>query len=234
MYLKWMLGTYYAGRDVECSVCKGRFRRFLPAGFELRPGAECPRCGAFERERLLWLFLERETDFLKRDTDMLEVGPRFYMQQLLQSFATIHYTSVDLFSPLAMCRMDIARLGFPTGQFDLGIAYSVLDRVPDDARAIREVFRVLKPGGMALLHVYEDQAREYTLERSSVLDPGERKRIFDSRSIVRVYGSDYPARLRDAGFDVRVRDYVDELGGESARRYGLTNVRHVFCCLKPG
>ena len=71
----------YRGNRVECPVCETSFSRFLP--HRGRPEAKCPRCGALERHRLLWLFLERETDLFERRGSMLHIAPEYSLQRRL-------------------------------------------------------------------------------------------------------------------------------------------------------
>jgi SAM-dependent methyltransferase len=91
----------------------------------------------------------------------------------------------------------------------------------DDRKAMRELYRVLRPGGWAVVLVPIDFSRAETFEDPSIVAPTDRERLFGQDDHVRVYGRDFTARLEEAGFTVRVEDFMRELGESETRRYGL-------------
>jgi SAM-dependent methyltransferase len=97
----------------------------------------------------------------------------------------------------------------------------VLEHVAEDRNAMRELHRVLRPGGWALVLVPIDFSREETFEDPTIVAPADRERLFGQADHVRVYGPDFPARLEESGFTVRVEDFRGELGEPEARKYGL-------------
>ena len=133
-----------------------------------------------------------------------------------------------------MVHMDITDIRFPDESFDVIYASHVLEHVDDDRRAIRELHRVLRTGGWAVLPV-PIHGKE-TREDPSVTDPEERQRLFGQSDHVRKYGRDgeYERRLRGSGFDVTVEGFVRELGPESVRRYRLDPADDIYVCTKPG
>lgn len=140
----------YRGNRYTCPVCQGSFRRFLPYGLRPRPNAQCQRCGSLERHRLLWLYLKERTDFFAHNLRVLDVAPMPVLQQKWRTLANLDYLSVDIASPLAMVQMDITDMKLPEQQFDCILCYHVLEHIPDDRKAMQELFRVLKPGGWAI------------------------------------------------------------------------------------
>src|SRR4051794_38580902 len=104
---------------------------------------------------------------------------------------------------------------------------------------MRELHRVLKPGGRAIVMCPIDYERAETLEDSAVIEPEDRARIFGQFDHVRLYGSDFGDRLAEAGFDVRLDRFIEELPTERVSRYGLRRDQELFgredvyVCTKP-
>jgi len=191
----------------------------------------CVRCGALERHRFVWRYLEARTDlFDGRPKRVLHVAPERCLEPRLRSRLGQGYTTADLLDPRAMVRMDITDIHYPDGSFDVIYCSHVLEHVPDDRRALREFRRVLKPDGWAILLVPITAVR--TVEDASIVDPADRSRIFGQADHVRRYGPDYVERLREAGFMVRV-DQVADCLGDDAVRLGLTPASgEIYYCTK--
>jgi len=205
----------YTGHDVWCPVCERSARRF--ASHRGRPQARCPHCGSLERHRVLWLWLRARVPAGAR---VLHVAPEPGLAQRLQELS-IKYLSVDLDSPHAMKHCDITAIPEPDASFDVVICNHVLEHIADDRTAMRELRRVLRPGGLAVLqHPVED--RPDSFEDASVVDPAERLRVFGQEDHVRIYGWDILDRLREAGFvDVSVPEPCDDYSPAEHARYGL-------------
>ncbi|MGH2944653.1 MAG: methyltransferase domain-containing protein, partial [Solirubrobacteraceae bacterium] len=217
-----------------CPLCGATARRFEPfgGGNVVRPNARCPRCDSLERHRLIWLYLRDETDLFggSEPKRMLHVAPEPVLRERLAGEPLVDYLSADLEPGVADVRMDITAIDFPADSFDVIYCSHVLEHVPDDARAMRELCRVLRPTGWAILQV--PILLERTDEDPSITDPEERLQRFAQRDHVRAYGPDYADRLRAAGFAVRLDRYAERLGTEQARRHGLLTQDVVHFCTK--
>jgi SAM-dependent methyltransferase len=220
----------YAGNRVECPCCGGRFRRFGPEAD--RPDAKCPKCGSLERHRVLWLWFQDRTNLLTDRLRVLHVAPERALQRRLARLANLDYLSADLDSPLADVQLDVTDIGFDDASFDVVICNHVLEHVPDDRTAMRELRRVLKPSGWAVLMIPYDRDRAVTFEDRDVVEPEDRERVFGQRDHVRIYGHDYVGRLRDAGFEVAVERYDTELDPRTVALYGL-RAEEIFHCRRP-
>lgn len=222
----------YRGQGVACPCCNGRFRAFRPGGVdEKRDGARCPGCGSWERHRLLWLFLEQRTSFFQQRVALLHVAPEPVLLERFASLPNVRVTSIDLRSPLADLRMDVSELLFAESYFDAVICVHVLEHVEDDRRAIRELHRVLRPGGYAI--VISPVKRELTLEDPALVDPQQRERAYGLRDRVRAYGRDLGQRLQAAGFEVDVVPFARELDPAAVERYGLLLSEDIYFSRKP-
>ncbi|GAK76898.1 glycosyltransferase [Nonlabens ulvanivorans] len=134
---------------------------------------------------------------------------------------TITYTTTDLLSPLADVKADICNLPFEDNSYDFILCNHVLEHIPDDETAMKELYRVLKPGGKAILQIPLENDRDVTFEDDSITDKEERARIFGQYDHVRVYGMDYFDRLRFIGFDVNAVDYTAHLSTDEVDKYRL-------------
>jgi SAM-dependent methyltransferase len=225
-------GRLYRGAAVSCACCGGHFSRFLEVGTPPRAGA-CPRCDSRERHRLLHLYLSRKTNLFKEKLRVLHVAPEAALQAHLAGNPNIDYLSADASSSSAMVRMDITAIQFPDASFDVILCNHVLEHVDDDRRAMRELLRVLKPGGWAILQVPIDVSRDRTLEDPGVTDPRERERLFGQWDHVRFYGRDYADRLREAGFELSVERFAHELPADVVGAYGIDLSEDIYLCRRP-
>lgn len=201
------------------------FRKFLPYGYgKQRENVLSPSTLSLERHRLLWLFLKDETDFFTAPKKVLHFAPEQAFYKLFREQKNLDYTTTDLFSPLADVKADICDLPFQDNQYDLILCNHVLEHIPDDTKAMQELFRVMKPGGMGIFQIPQDLKREHTFEDNSITDPKQRAEIFGQYDHVRVYGRDYFDKLRSIGFTVVEEDYTKKISPEMVERY----------CLAPG
>jgi SAM-dependent methyltransferase len=205
----------YLGRQVHCPVCERSARRFAP--HRGRRHARCVHCGSLERHRVLWLWLRGRVPPSSR---VLHVAPEPGLARRLQALP-IDYLSIDLDSPLAMKRCDITAIPEGDASFDVLICNHVLEHVQDDRRAMTELRRVLRRGGLAVLqHPIHD--RPDTYEDPSVVEPEERLRVFGQEDHVRIYGWDMLDRLRNAGFEsIETPEPYDDFSPAERARFGL-------------
>ena len=204
----WLFRFWYRGNNVECPVCENSFRKFLPYGRIARENVLCPSCLSLERHRLLWLYLKNETRFFEDPLKVLHVAPEQSFIKRFRALKNLDYTTADLESPIADIHFDLHEIPLEDNTYDYFICNHVLEHVEDDKKVLAEILRVLKPGGTAILQVPLDYHREHTFEDKNIVDPLEREKHFGQNDHVRVYGLDYPERLREAGFDAmaEIRD----------------------------
>jgi SAM-dependent methyltransferase len=222
----------YAGWSVECPCCGARYREFLPHGRPVRTNALCGRCGAVERHRLWMLYLKNRTRFFTDRLRLLHFAPEQCFRQMFAAMPNLEYFTTDYCEP-ADTNMDITRLALRDGAFDVILCMHVLEHIPDDRRAMSELFRVLKPGGWAILQVPLDASREQTYEDWNITAPEDRRRHFGQEDHVRWYGRDYKARLESAGFQVTADGYVRSFSPAQIRHYGLMADEDIYICRKP-
>jgi SAM-dependent methyltransferase len=190
-------------------VKKTIFRKYRIAGGGYKKNVKCPNCGSTDRGRLLYLFFTLRTDIFRRKTRVLHIAPNRNIAKVLYENKNIDYVcgalQPDEFKDLGAVRVDVTKINFGDNGFDVVICNHVLEHVADDAGAMREIHRVLKADGFAVLQVPLALDLPKTLEDSTLRTCKERKRAFGQSDHVRLYGLDYFDRLQKAGFRV-VRD----------------------------
>lgn len=219
-----VVGWFYAGNRVECPICKSHYRIFLPYGrINPRPNALCPSCLSLERHRLIWLYLREKTNFFQNKLQVLHIAPEHCFMKPFEKQHGDGYITADIESPLAKVKMDIHEMPFEDGRFDAVLCNHVLEHVSDDIQAMKEIRRVLKPGGWAILQIpFFSPVPDVTFEDHSITDKREREKIFGQDDHVRKYGRDYPQRIERAGLVAKQDKFALELPRDTAFRYGLS------------
>jgi SAM-dependent methyltransferase len=220
------------GKGRFCPVCRKSSRRFRPFGSEQREEAQCVYCDALERHRFLWLYLSTKTDlFDGRPKTMLHVAPEPCLESGFKEHLRDGYLTADYSDPRAMVTMDITEIEFPDESFNVIYCSHVFEHVQDDRRAMRELRRVMKDDGWAILLV--PITCDKTFEDPSIVDPAEREKCFGQEDHVRRYGPDYVDRLREAGFRVEVIRVDDFVPSDEVVRMGLTPASgEIYRCTK--
>jgi len=232
------------------------FKSFLPYGYGTqRNNVLSPSTLSLERHRLLWLYLNEKTDFFKpepvsdssvtntnriklRGTEInsalkvLHFAPEQAFYKLFRNQKNLDYTTTDLFSPLADVKADICNLPFEDNQYDVILCNHVLEHIPDDTKAMQELYRVLKPGGMAILQIPQDLNRAVTFADDTITDQKKRAEIFGQYDHVRIYGRDYFDKLRSIGFTVVEEDYTNKIAPELVEKYCLAKGEIIPVCFK--
>ena len=215
------IAFYLKGNKYTDPIDNKSFRKFLPYGYQVqRQNVLSPSTLSLERHRLLWLYLTNETNFFTSKKKVLHMAPE---QCFLSRFKKLNheYITADLDSPIADVKADIVNLPFNDNSFDVIFCNHVLEHVQDDTKAMKELFRVMKKGGMGVFQVPQDLNRDVTFEDNSITDPKERAKIFGQYDHVRVYGRDYFDKLRSIGFNVEEVNYSQKISSELLSRYRL-------------
>jgi hypothetical protein len=229
---RWLILPFYIGNKYKCPVCGKRFRKMLPYGNKGEANRLCPRCLSLERHRLMWLFLQSETNLFSEKLKVLHVAPEQPFLPRFKKLKNLEYTTGDLYSPIADVKMDVMDMPFKDKIFDVVICNHVLEHVTNDIKAMKEILRVLKPGGWALLQVPVNDNIEKTIEDLSITDPKERERIFGQYDHVRWHGLDYADRLRSVGFHVDENQFSESFSDAEKDKYRLPKSETIFVASK--
>ncbi|MDO6812811.1 class I SAM-dependent methyltransferase [Tenacibaculum soleae] len=211
------------------------FRKFLPYGYGIqRENALSPSTLSLERHRLLWLYLQNETDFFSLDKKLkvLHIAPEQCFLDIFRKQKNLKYITSDLESPIADVKADICDLPFKDNEFDVVFCNHVLEHIPNDTKAMQELYRVLNTGGFGIFQIPQDLNREISFEDDTITDRKERAEIFGQYDHVRVYGRDYFDKLRSIGFKVDEVDFTKKIAPEKLERFALMKGEILPVCFK--
>jgi len=247
-----LLKVYYSGEDYFCPFCNNSFRKLLPGGFDFpvikekqiigagyRKNNVCPRCYSTDRDRLVYYFLNEKTDAFTRNIKLLHIAPEGCLKSLLLKKTNITYFQGDKFTEgyhnyyydRKVTYVDIKKIPYPDNEFDALICNHVLEHIKEHHQAIKELYRVLKPGGWAILQVPISKNSEKTFEVDTT-SPAEREKLFGQFDHVRIYGQDYPKILENFGFKVTVFNPKQEGLNEKIAQFAINPLENIYMAIK--
>jgi len=202
------------GDAVECNVCGWSGTRFTDDHWH--PETVCPNCGSQVRHRMLVAILDGKSSVagvtqadLLDGKSILHFAPERQLRERIKSAAS-SYTTADYDRGDCDLKLDMSAMpSVANASFDIIFACDVLEHVPDDRAAIRELHRILRPGSTAILTVPQKDPPSTTDEDPAITDPSERERRFGQKDHVRMFGDDFAARLEEAGFGVTTVSITD-------------------------
>ncbi|MCK9219695.1 MAG: methyltransferase domain-containing protein [Bacteroidales bacterium] len=245
-----ILGLMYSGDFYYCPYCQRSFRKLLPGGYDIpvlyekqvigagyRENDVCPRCFSLDRDRLLYIFLEEETTIFTSPITLFHVAPEGCLRSLLSSLPNITYVPgvkylEGYYYKRQINLLDITSIPYDKEVFDVIICNHVLEHIQNDKLAISELYRVLKPGGWAILQVPISKNLPTTFEDNSVTSPEDRERVFGQFDHVRIYGQDYKDRLENAGFSVRKFNPTMENISMDIHKYAINPEENLYIAYK--
>lgn len=232
------------GGKLYCPVCNKKVRKFIPLPEFYKENAEkygylysfddaetmnygaysCPHCAASDRDRLYALYVSKR--LMKQGAGniaMLEIAPSRPLSEMLNKTGKITLRTADLMMEGVDDRIDITDMNcYAEGAFDAFICSHVLEHVPDDLKALRELFRILKHGGWGILMVPIILTLDKIDEDPLLEDIAERWRRFGQNDHVRMYSRNgLVERAEGAGFGVR--QYGQEyFGTDVFEKHGIS------------
>ena len=223
-----VLGLLYAGRGRKCPICGGEKRKFLPYGYgKVREDALCPKCLSLERHRLLWHYLmnnDSERERIKNLPTILHIAPEVCLMREFKRIylsAPQNYITADLESPLADMHFDVQQIPMADSSVDIIICNHLLEHVESDYKALTEMYRIMRPGGLGIMLAPIDYTLETTFEDDTITDPKQRAEVFGQYDHRRIYGKDYLERLRAAGFEAFEIDYAAEFSDSDRTKFSF-------------
>lgn len=224
----------YYGNRFEDPIDGRTYRKMLPYGaLKMRDNALAPGSLSLERHRLLWLYLSKKTTFFTAPRlKVLHIAPEQCFFKRFREQKNLDYLTGDIESPLADVKFDLHQAPFEADSFDVIFCNHVLEHVEDYRQCMRELYRIMKPGGWGIFQVPIDYRREKTYEDPSIVSEEDRLRHYWQKDHVRLFGLDYPQHLREAGFDVTEEHLQKEIGQLLSNRYRLPDYEPIYLCRK--
>lgn len=188
------------GNDTECS-------RMHDTTMGLR-FSDCPWCGVSDKHRFLWEIIDSYLGIEKdRNVRVLHFAPEKPIQnKLVEKYIDMEYISGDLSPGKAQYIIDMTDIHYPDNSFDIVIASQVLEHVPDETKALKELGRVIKENGVIVLSVPIAWDVEKTKDEK-IEDSKKRENLYGQSDHVRLYGKDYAERIQRIS-GLKVKQYV--------------------------
>jgi len=224
---RWWRRLRAAGKEKHCPLCGSDLSTFLPHGNPVREQSVCPVCFSRERHRLAWSYLERNLPNDGAGIRMLHLAPEPELSRRLRAKKDLEYVCGDINANDGV-RLDVHRLPFADRSFDFVYCSHVLNMVRDDVAALREIGRVLRPQGIAVLQVPLAEQAE-TVEAQPGWTTEQRLVEFRDPLMWRRHGADTVARLERSGLQVERVDWAAQLGAEQFEREGLIREDLLLC-----
>lgn len=221
--LRSLYSFFYSGNSFQCNICSKNLRKFITLS---NGDSLCPNCGSLKRNRRLWSLLE--TEFLVPNGVVLDFSPSRCLYRKMKKRENINYQSTDLSGDfIADHQFDITNLNLADNCLDLVICYHILEHIENDVQAIKELFRVMKPGAKALVQTPFKEGEIY--EDYSIVTAEDRLKHFGQEDHVRIYSvSGLKKRIENCGFIVEIReDFNDE------NKYNFDKKEKILVITKP-
>lgn len=201
--LRKVYGLLYIGNRVHCNICDQRFRKFIL--IENGRDLLCPSCGSIPRYRFLFMLLQEKYQLESLNRKVLHFSPSYSLKNRLRSYSNLDYTTTDFISDQEDKRYDITAIEANDSSYDLVICLHVLEHIPDDRKAMSELYRIIKPEGLVFIQTPFKSGEIY--EDPSVQTEEERLKHFGQEDHVRIYSvAGLKERLNNAGFKIEQKD----------------------------
>ena len=208
--------------SVFCPIANKEFKTFIKSGNDYIT----PSNGAKSRQRTVWLYLTKELNILTEPLKILHIAPELSYFEILKKQKNIEYFAGDKMvagysNQKGVDNVDLTGLNYENDFFDVIICNHVLEHIPDDKKAISEMFRALKKGGKAVVTVPMDENLEKTNENPNITSPADRKKHFGQWDHLRMYSTDIKQRFENEGFNTELIKYADNFSANEFQKMRL-------------
>lgn len=221
----------FDSEEKECPICNWKGKEFL--NLVKKHGALCknilcPKCNSHTRHRMLYLCLNELLPKNKKPR-LIHFAPEGFLRNLIKKHKNIDYLSADIDEKKAMVKEDITNLSFKDNSFDIIICSHVLEHVQDDDNALKELYRILKKEGDAIIIVPIAHDSEKTYENSAIISEKDREKHFGQSDHLRLYGKDFKEKVKNAGFRLKKEISYKDFSDKDYSKFGLgKDIIYVF------
>jgi len=223
----------------ECPICNQKVERFLPYQYKKHKsdfiykyktiGSDvenflCPNCYCHDRSRHIVMYFDAKDIWTNHiiNKRVFHIAPETHIQQIISKLKTKEYVCGDLYPTNdTIMKIDITNIPYEDNHFDFIICNHVLEHVPDDLKAMSEIYRVLNKGGYAVLQTPYSPLIEESYEDKNIITDYERLKYYGQVDHVRIYGLDLFERLKSAGFKLNIIKNDELFDRETCERYGV-------------
>ena len=170
----------------------------------------------------MYLYLKKESNFFTAENlKVLHMAPEQCFLDIFKKQKNLDYLTADIESPIADLHFDLHQIPLEDNRFDVVFCNHVMEHVEDPIQCMKELYRVMKKGGWALMQVPQDFQSDTTYEDASITNPKEREKHFWQKDHLRLFGKDYPQWLEKAGFKVEEFDVTKHFEKKQIDRFRL-------------
>ena len=218
-----------------CPVCGYKTPIFIAGGVKYRKNAMCPNCNSLERHRFLSFFINHKLNIKEKNIKLLHFAPEKSFYDIFENLENIEYYTGDIEKSYYVKEIiDIQNIQYPDNFFNLIICNHVLEHVPDDKKAMKELYRIIQPvseDNGVIIMVPIDFNSQTTLEKEEYNTPELREKYYGQHDHVRMYGMDFQDKLEEVGFNVEVFDCNSPFF-KNSKKYGFNNDDVIYYCTK--
>lgn len=244
------ISNKFPGGNKLCYLCKKKVRSFYPfhngsdsvSDFILSMNVvgsdvdnfSCPHCECHDRERHLCMYFDTLSIWDKiASSTVLHFAPEKKIKNKITECKPKEYVKGDLFpSQQDIIKIDVTCIQFIDNYFDLIICNHVLEHVPDDEKALSELYRVLKPGGICILQTPYSPILRHSFYDENIVDDATKVITYGQEDHVRLYGLDFFTRIEKAGFTLDIKQHQEILNKYDVKVYGVNPKESLIMAVK--
>lgn len=239
------------GNKHKCYICGNTFNQFIKyhggtrniPEFRLRlnlvdsdrDNFGCPYCPAYDRERHLFMFFDK-INFWEQlpKLKILHFAPEKNLSKKIDSYNPIKYIKAD-FNPYQedTLKIDATNIPYQNDTYNLVICNHVLEHIPDYLTALKEIYRVLKPNGIAILQTPYSKILHRNFEDKNINTDELRYFFYGEKDHYRIFSEqNFFEDLQKTGFALNIIQNKQLFNDEICFYYGVNTEEDLIQVIK--